>query len=322
MKFLHFWFILLWMFLFATPIQAYWSNAHKKFAEAAAKGNVRLSAIENSESLEKYYTHRLGFSLSKIYTFNDIEKINPLPNNPQMNGSMIRIVPDVQKTGSEILIEGADDEDYPFVRAINHFFDPANNHSLGQSLQLRNQYWYQFDDALTGLIVAANQSNKTPDWALEDNAEIPGSDRQQYSLRDSNEHLYQALTTTDTTRRNKAMGAHLYALGHVIHLLTDMGQPEHVRNDVHLASLYEKHTDEQVTSRRIDFLNLFYNGSINYNVNREQFKKTRDYFVTTGNGTGIGLAEFSNRNFVSPTTNFNSGDSIPISYWWTKLMCN
>lgn len=103
------------------------------------------------------------------------------------------------------------------------------------------------------------------------------------------------------------MGAHIYALGHVIHLLTDMGQPEHVRNDVHLASLYEKQVEKLAEGTNYSFLPYFFdNNAIKYTVNRQNFKKARDYFHTTDNGTGIGLAEFTNRNFVSPTTNFDT----------------
>ena len=243
--------ILLGLLLLTTPLQAYWSETHQKFADAAFEGNTKLSGAEENESMADYYANRLGFPLDSKYIFNNVEALSPIPDfiTKKDNGFVTWTVKDEIMAGTEILIQGADDEDYPVMRASNHFFDPVHNQSLAQSIDTRKEYFYQYDDGAAGATAWFMEAIKTPDWALEDNGEAPSYQltdavsgetvvysRQIHSLRDSYDYLYKALTSTDLEIRKKQMGAHIYALGHVIHLLTDMGQPEHVRNDVHLAS--------------------------------------------------------------------------------------
>lgn len=205
--------MLVGILLVTTPLHAYWSEAHKKLAEAANNGNVKSSAKDGSEPITDYYSQRLGFPHNKKYTVDDIERVNPLPFlTTKTNGALTKTVKYVHKEGTDIMFEGADDEGCPFIRAINHFSDPAHNNSLGESIWLRKEFLYQFDDSITGFATLVNYANKTPDWALEDNATIPGylrtdpvsgvtsiESRQNYSLRDSYDYLYQAHTAHSTT---------------------------------------------------------------------------------------------------------------------------
>ncbi len=214
--------------LLTTPLHAYWSETHKQFAKDIYKGNNDLSIEEGVESVNEYYSNRLGFPLNRNYTFDNIDKLD-------WDGFVTWTYNDASMVGTDIFNQGADDEDLPTVRATNHFFDPANDQSLGQSINERGEYIYQFDDLSAGVSSWMMEAIKAPDWALEDITEAPNYtltdavtgdtatySRQVHSLRDSYDYLYKALTSTDLETRKKQMGAHIYALGHVIHLLTDI----------------------------------------------------------------------------------------------------
>ena len=98
---------------------------------------------------------------------------------------------------------GADFEDNN-IRVINHFFDPIND---------------------TGLFYTS------PSWATEDQGSIVF---QNYSYRDAQSYLYRALTESTSSERERNFGLTFQTMGHVIHHLQDMAQPQHARMDVHL----------------------------------------------------------------------------------------
>jgi hypothetical protein len=113
---------------------------------------------------------------------------------------------------------GARNEDLEtWTRALNHFYDPA------------------YDRALTYIKVLGT---KTPDWAME-NPEVfevtvdtlkPAP--QHYSFIDANDYLFDAITALEKSERDKNFGLFFQTLGHLMHLIQDMAQPEHVRNDL------------------------------------------------------------------------------------------
>lgn len=194
--------LMLGLMLIASPLNAYWSETHKKFADAALEGNTKLSSIEKTESMADYYTNRLGFPLEREYIFDNIDELF------KSKGFITHTIPGDKMSGVNIFIQGSDDEDLPTLRATNHFFDPTHNQSLRQSISERGEYAYQFDDLSAGISAWWMEAIKAPDWALEDNAEAPGYEitdpdtgilttvaaRQNHSLRDSCDYLYKALT--------------------------------------------------------------------------------------------------------------------------------
>src|SRR5207244_1006631 len=117
-------------------------------------------------------------------------------------------------------------------------------------------------------------------------------------------------------------------LGDVVHLIQDMAQPQHVRNDEHLdhipftsipfnPSVYERFIECAVNPNfpfcfALNVLDPITRGHLvqsigqavqtTYNV-LPVFSRPEDFF---GNGLGFGLAEFTNRSFVSSGTNFTS----------------
>jgi len=116
----------------------------------------------------------------------------------------------LQKTIIELIQDGTDFEDN-FPRSIQHFYDPISDKGLQHP-------------ALSAF------THKSPDWALEDTGQISG---QNYSYADAMNAFYEALTLPTKTERDAKWGQVFETLGHVIHHIQDMAQPEHVRNDLH-----------------------------------------------------------------------------------------
>ena len=188
-------------------------------------------------------------------------------------------------TPEEWIAMGGRDEDSPAIRVINHFYDPYHDRPL---------------------TVGATLGGKAPDWALEDRGDFQ---LQRHSYKDAREAFYRGLTSPDSERHERELGHTLYALGHVIHLIQDMAQPQHTRNDAHptdtwFASLLEKYVDD-LASRPGGLPAQF--PLLAATVPRG-IARARDHWVTGtgGNGTGFGLAEFSSTNFVTAGTNFTA----------------
>jgi len=192
--------------------------------------------------------------------------------------------------------EGAEDEDDTFsknfARYRNHFYDPIH------------QEGYSHLFVLTG--------EPVPVWALETKDFIT----QEYSFKDASDYLFKALTLTDQAERETYLAKTFYTLGHVLHLVQDMASVPHVRADSHGGyiifgdvSLYESYT-EKVFSIRFSGLdspvyNMLPSKTELLNIGYPQVKFSQAYdFWTTDNDKG--LADFTNYNFVSEDTNFDT----------------
>ena len=234
--------------------------------------------------------------------------------------SKINIEKDRPKTALYIMRSGATfEDDAPFIesliipetalRSYRHFFNPYK------------------DDGNTNLY----DREASPLWALEDRDEV-SSVNQEYSFRDARDYLYQSLTATSDENRDQSFSMFFRTLGQVVHHIQDMAQPQHVRGDDHLTSEdaigfeipyrsdpshYEKYTggvttgDSDVSNRAVDRHlqeQLFAQFS---GYEPVILDNARNYWHSEGarNYDGIGLAEFTNREFVSKDTNFGMPDA-------------
>jgi len=190
---------------------------------------------------------------------------------------------------SAFLGEGAFDEDVG-TRALNHFFDPAFNRPITfAGISLGRRSW---------------------EWMLEETP-ISGQDR---SLRDARTYLTRAMTfnegspTQSEQQRGIAVATMFLSLGHVVHHLQDMAQPQHVRNDMHLDKgayffnpFYNPSRYERYTAERGPFVQVLAEmASPNY-PGSSDFRIARDFWF---NPAGTGIAQRTNRDFVSQGTNF------------------
>ncbi|MEP7208931.1 MAG: hypothetical protein ABI920_18510 [Casimicrobiaceae bacterium] len=215
-----------------------------------------------------------------------------------------------------------------FNRFCNHFFDPLNNQRLT-------------DPRAAGVCVTQDTFATAPVWASgavdpfatasvqEDTAR-----RNHFTLYDAREAMWRALTGRDksfnfvtlTPLDRKAYWATTFrALGDVLHLIQDMAQPQHTRNEAHglgHATHYEKYIDARAKGeRRIRLGGLLGVGALTVDVTpftsldyggyaAPRFAHYSKYW-STGTGpaslAGRGLADYSSRGFFTPGANYGDG---------------
>ena len=191
---------------------------------------------------------------------------------------------------------GADWEDSRgALQALRHFYNPVDGSKL--------------------LPVIGETS---PDWALEDRGLKDG---QPYSYRLMRRNFHKALTEPAKSDRDAAWGLTFQTMGHVMHHLQDMAQPQHVRADFHCdlpycrllgsviysPSVYEKYVQQKPP----DFAGY---PAVYSKDDLRTFKTPRMFWHTNeigGQATGKGIAEFTNHNFISAGTNFDKPNLFP-----------
>lgn len=240
--------------------------------EVRTHSEMANTAYDRSVLSNTEFLRTLGISTTDVF---DRGRANPHP--PVFNTGNIR----------GWIREGAVFEDgkYPIsIKPLFHFFDPLH------------------DD---GLFLFTS-----PTWALEDKGKIHVL--QNYSYGDARNFLYKALTASNEEDRKIYFGRTFESLGHVIHHIQDMAQPQHVRLDSHLnfnltenellierRSRYELYTEGKATGA--------IPGSLKYEgYPRVTFNTARKFWHTESKNPkdGQGLAEFTNINFLSAGTNF------------------
>ena len=225
----------------------------------------------------------------------------------------------------------------PFIRVLNHFYDPFLDRGL--------------------FFLAATAGSPAPDWALL-GIDVNNNHANQFAIGDAREAMWRALSlreyrpnepgliydvpfapTSNIQSREALRTAYwattFRALGDVLHLLQDMAQPQHTRNDPHSgrgcygtvclgghASYYENYVDARATgagsfrlrerlfetyqptpdiAEQVAINPLSYDG---YPTVR--FSQFQDFFSTATHGAslgGLGLANYSNQGFYSVGTN-------------------
>lgn len=199
-----------------------------------------------------------------------------LPSNSMEVGGPVFCIEGVgprRRSVIEIFAHGAFCEDSTFgadtTRYVFHFYDPAHG----------GAGWKGFSSSLT--------------WGLEQT----NIATQNYSYKDAREYFYNGLTQTNHSVRDENMALTFRSIGHVMHLIQDLAQPQHTRGDSHgTGSLYEQFTNSNRKS-------LQFQGYAPVNVS-----VPIDLWHT---GDNKGLADYSNRGFVTAGTNFRgTSDNI------------
>jgi hypothetical protein len=177
---------------------------------------------------------------------------------------------------------GGDWEDVPEDRCFNHFYDPLTGYGLTGQFQF-------YSSAL--------------EWAKEPTL------TNEWSWVQARVWYYTALKHHDVNisgrDSNYNFAKTFRSLGQIMHLLQDMAVPAHTRNDIHppkyglkkwQQDLYEKYAVDNI-------LSLSYGG---YVMQPIPFNKFDDYWHTDSGGKG--LADFTNRNFLSRNTNLDDNE--------------
>jgi hypothetical protein len=182
----------------------------------------------------------------------------------------------------------------PIAIFRHHFFNPLNGSGL----------YYVPRPPCNAIAITGTPS---PNWALGQGM------TQDYSFPAARTALHKALTEQSATEREKNLALMFRILGHVIHHIQDMAQPQHTRNDPHGpgclgvegGGFYEEYTNRPLVRGSVPFLSLLLPGNyepVYKDTDTTTFNAPRQFWTTP---EGKGIADYSNRGFVSTGTNFD-----------------
>lgn len=196
-----------------------------------------------------------------------------------------------------LMTHGAAMEDLLYsTRVFNHFFDPQYQGFTGRPLTV-------------GIVLGST----SPDWALEDRGELSHAGTPQlYSYKNAQEAFFAGLTGSDAATRKNSFARMFQSLGHVVHHIQDMAQPQHTRNDQHVHPLpviggvpawafFEVYT-QQTLDPRIDAVLSANPYPIPVLANPRQAWHTAGATAAQF----FGMAEMTSQNYVSSGTQFRS----------------
>ena len=246
-------------------------TTHRAINEYVSQNNL------NAFFLDEYLRTQLGIQ----------EGIKTYFKKDELNQQVFRWVGD-----------GGVDEDtppacIPYWRSGNHFHNPIDNSGF-------SGIWDT--DFLSGMSAI--------DWAMQP---VDTQSCGYYSWNDARDYYYKALTSADKATRETNFAETFRAIGQVMHLVQDMSVPEHTRNNGHyLSHNYEDWVKGQnVSDYSVSVVSFTPSASIPlsiYNLfDTEQYSGMNPDITAQST---IGLAEYSNANFLSPDKIF-SGFAYP-----------
>lgn len=212
----------------------------------------------------------------------------------------------------DLVTDGAKFEDEG-ITSLHHFFNPVT----GSALQVpARPNRFPFDWLPAGISAINQYTVASPDWALL-------STRNAFNLKQLKAYYYAGLVSAKSTERDRNLGLAFESLGRIVHHIEDMAQPQHVRNDVHWYEEKEENCDpvpqlaflcdaykelrarstyEQWTKElKLDYSDFATYGPP-YDATRQLVALPGDFWI----GAGRGLADFTNRNFLSAGTMLTS----------------
>lgn len=200
-------------------------------------------------------------------------------------------------------------------RVVNHFFDPIFN---------------------TGLVTGVVTGKPATNWALGvidafASPTRPDNGRgNHFSIIDARRAMLYALRGKDETKAlDKAERAAYWAtafraLGDAMHLLQDMAQPQHTRDDPHPGSVYEAYIERRARGQgsvRINGQEITPRPLVIGAYGVPAFTKYSDFWSGRDANFGAGLADYSNRGFFTdrrniddPTAKYGSPVRNPAAY--------
>ncbi|MBL8520951.1 MAG: hypothetical protein JNK75_09790 [Betaproteobacteria bacterium] len=201
-----------------------------------------------------------------------------------------------------IIFGSAWEDDRAHIRqSLKHFYNPINGRGL------------YFGNVTVGI--------PSPNWTLEAGGETfqGASPPQQFSYRLARKHFLDALTKSAKSERNENWGLTFQTVGHIVHHMQDMAQPQHTRNDQHcdiapceltgalggVKPSYEKWTD--IVGNTDDVQRQGYD-PVYVSTGEKKFAKPFEFWKHPA--TGVGIAEYSNRNFFTSGANVDSTEFL------------
>ena len=302
-------------FVSQESVFAYKPGLHQKFTEKAYSQSTNfINAVDNEWGDE--------FKSSNF----DIKVLKTRDTAPDDIDDFKEAKSDV----SGVLQYGAlwEDDKKPSIainaRPFNHFYDPQQGIGARVDIPLwkipQVRFWLfinPFSDPLSTVPLVAPGAiigNTSPDWILEDKRAAERDiwpmffEEQQYSYKKARDYMVEAFTAELPLDRHNAIGKMYQSLGHVLHHVQDMGQPQHTRNDMHCddCSVYSDFSKyEEVTGKRenIDSISkeTEYMNRLTYRSEPVILGHPREYWE---NNDHTGMAQFTSENFVTTESNY------------------
>lgn len=265
-------------------------------------------AIENTKDFKNYLEVELGIE----------EGVKKELNNGKDAYSITRW-----------LQEGAYEEDKPACRASNHFHNPLRSWT---DAELTDPKWLvdiwctvtsPYNTKYSNLVWATGFINKEQDPQIPAvNNEIEIDNGRNWEV--ARKQFYSSLIEKDPQIREEHFAETFRTLGYVLHLLQDMAVPAHTRNDFSQGHSKIIGCPDEGGCFPIEWIGNPFEGYVRDNFNKEILpliagdiskpfagNKTLTNFWDTDNvvsspqiGFNIGLAEYSNSNFISYGTIF------------------
>lgn len=210
-------------------------------------------------------------------------------------------------------------------RPFNHFYDVQNDRGLTLELPLwrppgSDPYTYFISSIIPpGSEVISypgpTLGNRSPDWILHDrsseikhNFTFTNFEPNKYSWWSAQGHFANALQNSTKEQRKLRLEEMYKSLGHILHHIQDMGQPQHVRNDMHCdgcGPLNDESGLEAITGSNPATIRKLVSQAANSYDNAVMFSTPREYWT---NSASSGMAQFTSHNFVSTESMFEPID--------------
>ncbi|MEN6318233.1 MAG: hypothetical protein ABFD82_05710, partial [Syntrophaceae bacterium] len=186
----------------------------------------------------------------------------------------------------------------PYWRSRNHFHNPMNKSGFSG--------WWD-----TGIFSGMSAVN----WILQPaNTQSCGC----YSWNDARDYYYKALTSPDKATRETNLADAFRAIGQSMHLVQDMSVPEHTRNNGHYFFYDYEEWANGITISTYSATPFTSSGVFSFPIGNlfdtNQYNGVNPEVTTQ---SAIGLAEYTNANFLSPKTIFTANFAYP-DYFDTK----
>jgi len=214
----------------------------------------------------------------------------------------------------DIVANGATAED-DGQRPLNHFYDPLSESPL---------FFVNGDYVCLAEGVKKGEFNARL-WAT-------SAPSNQFGLAAAKQQLIEMIVSSSQSERDKDAYDLFTSLGHMMHLVQDMAQPQHTRNDAHPTSENVQCTVD-IEKCRLDDLNLWsrYEAWCAENLNVRTKPAAAGFYsgypvvslpsyaVYFNSGNDRGLAEYSNMNFVTEHTNYSDRQCAPFFFTSPQL---
>jgi hypothetical protein len=188
------------------------------------------------------------------------------------------------------------------TRSVNHFHNPLKG-------------WNEagLNDSILGILSYTGQSQIL--WAQNPNQNVGGN----WSWQDARGYFYTALTSTNITQREEYFARTFRGVGQLMHLVEDASVPEHTRNDAHVLPAYEKYV---MNMQKSPLWTIWINNPAPFDktiLDIPSFSSApvrisriidTDFYDSLYPDPGvtvnsrIGMAEYTNANFLSRDTMF------------------